>query len=62
MLEFTADGTARAVTWTFQAVAVKWAGATAPTLTSTLNKKDAFVFYTWDAGTTWIGAVVGQNY
>lgn len=62
MLEFTCDGTPRAVTWTFSAVAVKWAAATAPTLTSTLNKKDCFVFYTWDGGTSWIGSVVGQNY
>jgi len=61
-LELTADGTPRAVTWTFQAVAVKWAGGNAPALTSTNAKKDTFVFYTWDAGTTWIGAIVGQNY
>lgn len=62
VLEFTADGTPRTATWTFQGVAVKWAGGTAPTLTSTNGKKDSFVFYTWDAGTTWIGAVIGQNY
>lgn len=62
MLEFTSDGTARAVTWTFSGVAVKWAGSTAPTLTSANAKKDSFVFYTYDGGTTWIGSVVGQNY
>jgi hypothetical protein len=60
-LEFTADGTARAVTWTFSSVAVKWPGGTAPTLTSTNGKKDTFVFYTYDAGTTWLGFVAGQN-
>jgi hypothetical protein len=60
-LEFTADGTARTVTWTFSSVAVKWPGGTAPTLTSTNGKKDTFVFYTYDAGTTWLGFVAGQN-
>jgi hypothetical protein len=60
-LEFIADGTARAVTWTFSSVAVKWPGGTAPTLTSTNGKKDTFVFYTYDAGTTWLGFVAGQN-
>ncbi len=60
-LEFTADGTARAVTWTFSSVAVKWPGGTAPTLTSTNGKKDTFVFYTYDAGTTWLGFIAGQN-
>jgi hypothetical protein len=60
-LEFTADGTSRAVTWTFSSVAVKWPGGTAPTLTSTSGKKDTFVFYTYDAGTTWLGFVAGQN-
>ena len=60
-LEFTADGTARSVTWTFSSVAVKWPGGTAPTLTSSSGKKDTFVFYTYDAGTTWLGFVAGQN-
>jgi hypothetical protein len=60
-LEFTADGTARSVTWTFSSVAVKWPGGTAPTLTSTSGKKDTFVFYTYDAGANWLGFVAGQN-
>lgn len=60
-LEFTADGTARSVTWTFSSIAVKWPSGTAPTLTSTNGKKDTFVFYTYDAGTTWLGFVAGQN-
>jgi hypothetical protein len=59
VLEFTADGTARTVTWP---AAVKWAGGTAPTLTSTNAKKDAFAFYTYDGGTTWIASVIGQNF
>jgi hypothetical protein len=59
VLEFTADGTARTVTWP---AAVKWAGGTAPTLTSTNAKKDAFVFYTYDGGTTYIASIIGQNF
>jgi len=58
-LAFTADGTARAVTWPS---AVKWAGGTAPTLTSTSAKVDIFVLTTWDAGTTWYAMIGGQNF
>ena len=58
-LAFTADGTARAVTWP---AAVKWAGGTAPTLTSTNAKVDIFVLTTWDAGTTWYAMTGGQNF
>ena len=58
-LAFTADGTARAVTWP---AAVKWSGGTAPTLTSTNAKVDIFVLTTWDAGTTWYSMVGGQNF
>lgn len=59
-LAFTADGTARAVTWP---AAVKWAsGGTAPTLTSTNNKVDIFCLTTWDGGTTWFAMVGGQNH
>lgn len=57
-LEFTADGTARAVTWP---AAFKWTGGTAPTLTSTSGKTDTFVFYTTDTGVTWKAYVAGQN-
>lgn len=55
---FTADGTARAITWPGS---VKWAGGTAPTLTSTNAKVDIFVFVTWDGGTTWYAHIAGQN-
>jgi hypothetical protein len=58
-LAFTMDGTARAVTW---GAAVKWAGGTAPTLTSTNAKVDIFVLTTWDGGTTWFAMVGGQNF
>ena len=57
-LSFTADGTARTVTW---GSAVKWPQGTAPTLTSTNGKVDTFILTTWDAGTTWYAFTAGQN-
>lgn len=57
-LEFTADGTARAVTWP---ASIKWPSGTAPTLTSTNGKTDTFAFYTVDGGTSWKAFVSGQN-
>jgi hypothetical protein len=59
VLVFTADGSARTVTWP---ASVKWPAGVAPTLTSTNNKKDFFTFVTYDAGTTWYGFVGGQNF
>lgn len=58
-LALTADGTARTVTW---GASVKWAGGTAPTLTSTNGKVDIFTFVTWDAGSNWYGFTSGQNF
>lgn len=58
-LAFTADGTARTVTW---GASVKWPGGVGPTLTSTNGKVDIFTFVTWDAGTTWYGFTAGQNF
>jgi hypothetical protein len=58
-LIFTADGTARSVTWPSS---IKWAGGTAPTLTSTSGKVDSFAFFTSDGGTNWQGYVGGQNF
>lgn len=60
-IELTADGTARTVTWSLGGVSVKWAGGTAPTLTSTNGKKDTFILYTHDGGTNWLGFKAGQN-
>ena len=57
-LVFTADGTARAITWP---ASVKWPGGTAPTMTSTNTKRDFFTFMTMDGGTTWAAFVAGQN-
>ena len=51
------DGTgSRTVTWS----TVKWAGGTAPTITSTASKQDIYSFFA--DGTNWYGVVVGQNY
>jgi hypothetical protein len=58
-LIFTADGTARAVTWPSS---IKWAGGTAPTITSAIGKVDSFAFFTSDGGTNWQGYVGGQNF
>jgi hypothetical protein len=41
---------------------VKWAGGTAPTLTTTTGKTDIIVLVTKDGGTTWYGMVSGQNF
>ena len=58
-LIFTADGTARSVTW---GSAVTWSGGTAPTLTSTSGKRDVFTFLTLNGGLNWLGFTGGQNY
>lgn len=51
------DGTGgRTVTWS----TVKWAGGTAPTVTSTASRMDILSFFA--DGTNWYGAVIGQNY
>ena len=46
----------RTVTWS----TVKWAGGTAPTITSTASKQDIYSFFS--DGTSWYGVTVGQNY
>ena len=53
-----ADGTARTVVWP---ASFKWPGDTAPTITSTSGKKDVFVFFTVDGGTSWQAFISGQN-
>ena len=57
-LIFTADGTARAVSW---GASISWPGGTAPTLTSTNGKKDVFGFISLNGGTNWYGFIGGQN-
>ena len=46
----------RTVTWS----TVKWAGGTAPTITSTASRQDILSFIA--DGTNWYGVVVAQNY
>lgn len=58
VLVFTADGTARSVTWPGSFI---WPSGTAPTITSTNGKKDVYVFFTTDGGTTWQAFISGQN-
>lgn len=58
ILNFTADGTPRAVTWP---ASVLWPAAVAPTLTSTNGKTDKFIFHTTNGGTPYFAYVAGQN-
>lgn len=58
VLEFTADGTARAVSWP---ASFRFPSGTTPTLTTTSGKKDVFVVYTADDGTTFDIVIAGQN-
>jgi hypothetical protein len=59
VLAFTADGSARTISWP---VSILWAGGAAPTLTTTNGKVDILTFVTWDGGTTYYGLVSGQNF
>lgn len=61
-LILTADGTARTITWPGT---VKWAGGTAPTLTSTNGKVDILSFVgvvNNGSVSNWFGFVGGQNF
>ncbi len=58
MIVTTGDGTPRTVTWP---VNFKWPSGTAPSITSTLNKKDAYVFFSSDGGSSWQAFISGQN-
>ena len=58
LIEITQDGTgSRTVTW-FSTI--KWAGGSAPTLTTTASKRDTFGFRVTGAD-TYDGFIVGQN-
>jgi hypothetical protein len=59
VLLFTADGTARSVTWPGS---VTWGSAGAPTLTSTNTKRDLFVLTSFDNGTSWLAIAAGQAF
>ncbi|MEO6513100.1 MAG: hypothetical protein ABIR37_00275 [Candidatus Saccharimonadales bacterium] len=59
-LYLTQDGTgSRIATWP---ASVKWAGGTAPTLSTAASSIDILVFETIDGGTTWFGSLVGTNF
>lgn len=58
VLVFIADGTARSVIWP---ASFLWPNNTAPTITSTTGKKDVYVFFTTDGGTSWQAFISGQN-
>ncbi len=49
----------RTVTWP---ASVKWAGGTAPTLSTDANAVDILTFITTDAGTTWYGMLAGEDF
>jgi hypothetical protein len=56
-LKVIQGSTARTIAWPSS---VKWASATAPTLTTTDDGVDYFVFITHDGGTNWYGFTAGQ--
>lgn len=58
VLVFTADGTARSVSWP---ASFHWPNGTAPTITSQNGKEDVFTFFTTDGGTTWQAFISGQS-
>jgi hypothetical protein len=55
ILDLTNGGSATVNWWSN----VKWAGGTAPTLTS--SGRDVLGFFTYDAGSTWTGLVLGKD-
>ena len=57
-LRIIQGSTARTITWNSS---IKWAGDTAPTLSTGDNDVDVFVFYTVDAGTTYYAFTAGQD-
>ena len=57
VLKIIQGSSARTITWPSS---VDWAAATAPTLTSTNDGVDVFVFFTIDGGTIYYGFTAGQ--
>ena len=55
ILDLTNGGAGTITWWT----GMKWAGGTAPTLTS--SGRDVLGFFTHDGGTTWTGLVLGKD-
>lgn len=52
------DGSIRSVIWPASFI---WPNDEAPILSSASGKKDVFVFFTTDGGTTWQAFISGQN-
>jgi len=52
------NGSVYSITWPG---AIKWPGATAPTVTTTSGKRDIYQFITYDGGTNIYAIIVGQN-
>lgn len=64
ILDLTNAGLAT-ITWTLSAASggtssIKWISGVAPT-SLTAAGRDSFAFYTYDAGATWTGYVVGKD-
>jgi len=59
-LKIVQDASASGYTITWP-TSVDWPSATAPTLTSTANAVDQFVFYTHNGGVTWYGFTAGLD-
>jgi hypothetical protein len=51
-------GVGYSITWP---AAIKWPGATAPTVTTASGKRDIYQFITYDGGTNIYAIIVGQN-
>lgn len=58
VLQLSADGTARTVTWP---VSIRWPGGSAPSVTSTANKVDTFTFFSYDSGLSYYGFATGTS-
>ena len=58
-LRITQTGGGFAITWPSSII---WSGGVAPTVTVTNNAIDMYGFTTFDAGTTWFGFVMGQDF
>lgn len=56
---YITQGGLKTIAWP---ASVKWPSGAAPTLTVTGGKVDIVTLTTYDGGTTWYGAVIGQNY
>lgn len=59
LLNLTADGTARTVTWP---ASFKWPGGVAPTISTTSGKIDTFAFVSVDGNTSWQAFIAGQSF